>query len=104
MHGGPAIRPNSSDLERAHHGVAESAAALEGFLVKVEQLGAELLASTQTLERREAVTVADEAAGLISLAADALRSGAARLARLEEGDLFLELAVVAAAARAEWRR
>lgn len=103
MQGGLAIRPNASELERAQHGVAASAAALEGFLVTVEQLGEDLLASTQTLARREAVTAADEAAGLISLAADALRSGSACLARLEEGDLCLELGAAAAAARAEWQ-
>lgn len=101
MHGGPAIRPNSSDLARAHQGVDESAAALAGFLIKVEQLGEDLLAGTQIFERREAVVAADEAAGLISLAADALRDGSGRLARLEESDLLRELADRAAAARAE---
>ncbi|MGH7079629.1 MAG: hypothetical protein ACREFU_16225 [Acetobacteraceae bacterium] len=103
MHGG-AIRPNSSDLARAHQGVDESAAALAGFLVKVEQLGEDLVAGTQMFERREAVIAADEAAGLLSLAADALRDGSERLARLEESDLLLELADLAGAARAEQLR
>ncbi|MGH7103244.1 MAG: hypothetical protein ACREFJ_12680 [Acetobacteraceae bacterium] len=82
----------------------DSAAALSGLLIKVEQLGEDLLAGTQIFERREAVISADEAAGLLSLAADALRDGSERLARLEESDLLLELADLAAAARAEQRR
>ncbi len=104
MYGGAAIRPNSSDLARAHQGVDESATALAGLLVRVKQLGEDLLAGTQLFERREAVIAADEAAGLLSLAADALRGGSGRLARLEESDLLLELADLAAAARAEQLR
>lgn len=80
--------------------VARSRTALAGYLIEVERLGECLAASTETLERREAVLAADEAAGLLSLAADALRDGSARLAALEDGDLSDELLNVAAAAGA----
>lgn len=103
MHGG-AIRPNSSDLARAREAVDESAAALALLLIKAERLGEDLLAAIRLFARREAVVAADEAAGLIALAADALRDGSVRLTRLEEGELLLELADLAAEARAEQQR
>lgn len=80
--------------------VERSRVSLAGHLDEVERLGECLVAGTQSLERREAVLAADEAAGLLSLAADALRCGLGRLAAIEDGDLGEELSNVAAAARA----
>ncbi len=96
MRSGHRQRPGAR--ERAS--VGRSRTALAGFLVEVERLGESLAASTQSLERREAVLAADEAAGLVSLAADALRNGTARLAALEDRDLSDELLDIASAARA----
>ncbi|MGH7122684.1 MAG: hypothetical protein ACREFP_27445 [Acetobacteraceae bacterium] len=81
--------------------VERSRASLAEHLVAVERLGERLLAGSESLERREAVVAADEAADLLSLAADALRAGLARLAALQGGDLSDELCDVAAAARAD---
>jgi len=100
MRGGRPERPASAEAMSARGTVARSRSALAGFLVEVERLGESLAASTESLEQREAVVAADEAAGLLSLAADALRDGSARLLALENGAPPGEWRTIAAAARA----
>ncbi len=100
MRSGHRPQPTALELASASRSVGRSRAALAGFLVAVERLGESLAASTESLERREAVLAADEAAGLLSLAADALRHGLARLAALEDRDLSDGLLNIASAAQA----
>lgn len=91
-------------MVQARSALAESKAALGTWLAELEGLEHRLAAGVDSLERREAVLAADEAAGLVSLAADAIRAGSQHLAQLEEGDLRDELLDIAAAARAAQRR
>lgn len=84
--------------------MAKSKVALGTWLAELERLEHRLTAGVDALERREAVLAADEAAGLVSLATDAIRAGSLHLAQLEEGDLRDELRDLAAAARAAQQR
>lgn len=97
-------RPGIPEVVTARLRVDRSLTSLAGLLAAVERLGERLLASTVSLERREAVVAADEAASLLSLAADALGAGLARLTALEDGDLSDELRDIATAARARMPR
>lgn len=99
MPSGRSYAPDAPGMVRARSCVDESRTSLAGHLVAVERLGAVLVAANASLERREAVVAADEAACLLSLAADALRAGLARLAALEDGDLSDEQCDAAAATR-----
>lgn len=100
MQSGHAFHPDPALVASAQRDVALSVAALAGLLMGIERQGESLIAATRVLKRPEAVQAADDAVGFLSLAADALRDGATRLAALDDSHLVEELADIVAEVRA----